>query len=53
MHSQVLAKVSLPFEGASPEHVYTGYQEKIALIYDGHLYNPKTRELSFLEPRTG
>jgi len=38
-HGQALVKVSLPVEGTPPEHVYTDYQEKLALIYDGHLYN--------------
>lgn len=38
-HGQALVKVSLPLEGTPPEHVYTDYQEKLALIYDGHLYN--------------
>ena len=38
-NNKALAKVSLPAEGESPEHVYTNYQEKLALIYDGHLYN--------------
>jgi asparagine synthase (glutamine-hydrolysing) len=37
--SKALAKVSLPAEGTPWEHVYTDYQEKLALIYDGHFYN--------------
>jgi asparagine synthase (glutamine-hydrolysing) len=41
-HGQALVKVSLPVEGTPPEHVYTDYQEKLALIYDGHLYNSET-----------
>jgi asparagine synthase (glutamine-hydrolysing) len=40
-NGQALAKISLPVEGTPPEHVYTDYQEKLALIYDGHLYNFK------------
>lgn len=42
VHGQALVKVSLPVEGTPPEHVYTDYQEKLALIYDGHLYNSET-----------
>ena len=38
-HGQALIKVSLPVEGTPPEHVYTDCQGKLALIYDGHLYN--------------
>ncbi|GAG32965.1 unnamed protein product, partial [marine sediment metagenome] len=41
-NSKALAKVSLPVEGESPEHVYRDYQEKLALIYDGHLYNSES-----------
>jgi asparagine synthase (glutamine-hydrolysing) len=41
-HGQVLVKVSPPVEGISPEHVYTDYQEKLALIFEGHLYNSES-----------
>jgi asparagine synthase (glutamine-hydrolysing) len=41
-HGQALVKVSFPVEGTPPEHVYTDYQEKLALIYDGHLYNSES-----------
>jgi asparagine synthase (glutamine-hydrolysing) len=36
---RVLIKTSVPVEGTPPEHVYTDYQENIALIYDGRLYD--------------
>jgi asparagine synthase (glutamine-hydrolysing) len=38
-HRRALAKVSSLVEEIPPEHVYTDYQEKIALLYDGHLYD--------------
>jgi len=41
-HGKALVKISIPVEGTPPEHVYTDYQEKLALIYDGHLYNSKS-----------
>jgi asparagine synthase (glutamine-hydrolysing) len=41
-HGKVLVKVSLPVEGTPPENVYTDYQEKLALIYEGHLYNSES-----------
>ncbi|MCJ7669085.1 MAG: asparagine synthetase B [Dehalococcoidia bacterium] len=41
-HGKILVKVSLPVEGMTPEHVYTDYQEKLTLIYDGHLYNSES-----------
>lgn len=41
-HGKALVKVSFPVEGTPPEHVYTDYQEKLALIYDGHLYNSES-----------
>ncbi len=40
-NGNILVKVSLPIEGTPPEHVYTYYQDKLALIYDGYLYNSK------------
>ena len=40
-HGQVLVQLSVPIEGTLPEHVYTGYQLKPALIYDGHIYDFK------------
>lgn len=46
-NSKALAKVYRPAEGESPEHVYTNYQEKLALIYDGHLYNSKSTGAKF------
>jgi asparagine synthase (glutamine-hydrolysing) len=41
-NGQALAEVSLPVEGTLPEDVYAGHQEKLALIYDGHLYNSES-----------
>jgi len=41
-NSKALVKVSLPVEGESPEHFYTDYQERLALIYDGHFYNSES-----------
>jgi len=41
-HGQALVKISLPVEGTPKEHVHTDYQKKLALIYDGHLYNSKS-----------
>jgi asparagine synthase (glutamine-hydrolysing) len=41
-HGQALVKVSFPVEERPSEHVYTDYQEKLALIYDGHLYDFKS-----------
>ncbi len=38
-NDRALVQVSLPVEGMSPEHHCTDYQEKLVLIYDGHLYN--------------
>lgn len=38
-NGRALVQVSLPIGGISPEHLYTDYQEKLVLIYDGHLYN--------------
>ena len=46
-NSKALAKVYRPAEGESPEHVYTNYQEKLALIYDGHLYNSESTGAKF------
>jgi len=40
-HGQALVKVSLSVEGTPPEDIYTDYQKKLTLIYDGHLYNAK------------
>jgi len=44
VHGQALAQVSIPTEGTPPEHVYADYQERPALIYDGHLYDFKNAE---------
>jgi asparagine synthase (glutamine-hydrolysing) len=41
-HSQALVKISVPVEGTPPEHLYADYQEKLASIYDGHLYDYKS-----------
>jgi asparagine synthetase B (glutamine-hydrolysing) len=41
-NGKALVQVSLPVGGVSPEHLYTDYQEKLVLIYDGHLYNPES-----------
>jgi asparagine synthase (glutamine-hydrolysing) len=41
-NGRALVQVSLPVGGISPEHLYTDYQEKLVLIYDGHLYNPES-----------
>jgi asparagine synthase (glutamine-hydrolysing) len=41
-HGQALVRISLPAEATPAEHVYTDYQEKLALIYDGHLYNSRS-----------
>jgi len=38
-NGKALVKISLPVEGEYPEHFYTDYQDRLALIYDGHLYN--------------
>jgi asparagine synthase (glutamine-hydrolysing) len=38
-NGQALIKVSPPVEGTTPKDIYTDYPEKLALIYDGHLYN--------------
>ncbi|HEU65312.1 MAG TPA: hypothetical protein ENN57_01440, partial [Chloroflexi bacterium] len=38
-NGKALVKVSLPVEETSSQHVYTDYQEKLVLIYDGHLYD--------------
>ncbi len=46
-HGQALVKISLPVEGTPPEHVYTDYQEKLALIYDGHLHNSENTGAKF------
>ena len=46
-NSKALAKVSLSAEGESTEYVYTNYQEKLALIYDGHLYNSESTGAKF------
>jgi len=46
-NSKALAKVSLSAEGESTEYVYTNYQEKLALIYDGHLYNSESTGVKF------
>jgi len=35
---QALAKVSLSVRGRPAEDIYTYYPEKLALVYDGHLY---------------
>jgi len=40
-YGHALVQVSVPTEGTPSEHVYTDYQEKLALIYDGHLYGLK------------
>ena len=39
MNGRGLVQLSLPGGGMSPEHPCTDYQEKLVLIYDGHLYN--------------
>jgi asparagine synthase (glutamine-hydrolysing) len=41
-NGQALVKISLPVEGTTEEYVYIDYQEKLALIYDGHLYDSKS-----------
>jgi len=41
-NGRALVQVSLPVGGISPEHLYTDYQEKLVLIYDGHLYNSES-----------
>lgn len=46
-NSKALAKVYRPAEGEPPEYVYTNDQEKLALIYDGHLYNSKSTGAKF------
>jgi asparagine synthase (glutamine-hydrolysing) len=38
-NGRALVKASLPVEGESPEHFYTDNQERLAVMYDGHLYN--------------
>ena len=48
---QALVKVSLSVEGTPPEDIYTDYQEKLALIYDGHLYNSKNTEAKLSRAR--
>jgi len=41
-NGQALVKVSLSVEGTPPEHAYADYQEKLALIYDGHFYDSES-----------
>lgn len=43
-NGKALAKVSLPVEGISPEYLYTDYQERLALIYDGYLHYSENTE---------
>ena len=50
-HGQALVKVSLSVEGTPPEDIYTDYQEKLALIYDGYLYNSKNTEAKLSRAR--
>jgi len=50
-HGQALAKVSLPAEGTPQEDIYTDYQEKLALIYDGYLYNSENTEAKLSRAR--
>lgn len=38
-HGRALMEVSLPLEGTPSRHVYTDDEEKLALIYDGYLYD--------------
>jgi len=38
-NGRALVQVSLPVGGMSPEQPCTDYQEKLILMYDGHLYN--------------
>jgi len=40
-HGQALVQLPVPTEGVPSEHVYTDYREKLALLYDGHLYGLK------------
>jgi asparagine synthase (glutamine-hydrolysing) len=39
VHGHVIVQVSVPIEGMPSEDLHTDYQEKPALIYDGHLYD--------------
>ena len=41
VHGRALVKVSVPTEGTLSDHAYADYLEKLALIYDGHLYSLK------------
>ena len=41
VRGQALVHVSIPTEGTPSKHVYTDYRQKLALIYDGHLYSLK------------
>ncbi len=48
-NSKALAKISLPTEGTPPERFYRDYQDKLALIYDGHLYNFESMGAKFAQ----
>jgi len=50
-HGQALIKIFLPVEETPPEHVYTDYKKKLALIYDGHLYNLESTEVKLSRAR--
>lgn len=41
-HGKALMKISQGPEWTASQHVYTDYQAKLALIYDGYLYHPES-----------
>jgi asparagine synthase (glutamine-hydrolysing) len=41
-HGQALAEVTHLVEGTTSDHVCTDHQKRLALIYDGHLYEPNS-----------
>jgi asparagine synthase (glutamine-hydrolysing) len=41
VHGPALAQVSIPIESMPSEHIHPDYDERPALIYDGHLYDSK------------
>lgn len=43
VNNKALAKVSLLAEGTPVEYVYTDYQKKLVLVYDGHFYSSKSK----------
>ena len=46
-NNKALAKISFLSQGASSEYAHTNNQEKLALIYDGHLYGSESTGAEF------